>query len=258
MPQTPSRTTRMNHGVTNAAQRQTLGNADFPDPTYAVVIALEYINNNDLTAMTLAGGGSLTQSANMLTGAATLASVATAGTTQSAVTPAAFQVIGKRMFIKWAGMVDSLLGTIQIGFFASSTPTSQGVFILSDTSGNLTLNVRNAVGVTSVPFPATCNLVANVAVELGLEIDVQGNCFAYWNPTTGNVNDVGTIGAIASGVVNTGSPDGYVCAAYNQLNGALQNLPLPTALLQAGYAVTPTTAAARSLTSNFFLASQNR
>jgi hypothetical protein len=259
MPATLSRTTRMPHGVTNASPKQTLGNAHFPDPTYAAIIALEYLNNGDLTALTLAGGGTLTQAASVLGGASALTSGAVAATPQTAVTPAAFQTNGKRMFLKWAGQLDSLLGTIQIGFFASASATAQGIYILSDTSGNLTLNVRNASGVTTVPFPTVCNLAAATNVELGLEIDTQGNVFAFWNPTTGDTNDNGLIGAVTAGVApNPAMADGYVAAAYYQLNGALTGLFLPTVIMQAGFAVNPTTAAARTLQTNFFLAAQQR
>lgn len=259
MPAVLSSTTRMPHGVTNAAPRQTLGNAHFPDPTYAALIALEFLNAGDLTALTLAGGGTLTQFSSALGGQSGLTSGTVANTPQSAATPAAFQTNGKRMFMKWSGQVDNLLGTLQIGFFTTPVAASQGIFIQSDTSGNLSLIVRNGSGTTTVPFPAVCNLVAATTVELGIEVDPQGNCFAFWNPTTGDVADRGQIGAVTSGTApNPAAPDGYVAAAYYQLNGALQGLNLPTGLLEAGFAVIPTTAVARILTTDFFVAAQHR
>jgi hypothetical protein len=258
MPATLSQTSRSPHGLTNASPKQTLGNAHFPDPTFAALISLEYLDAGDLNSLTLAGGGTLTAVASALGGQALLTSGAVASTPQSASTPAAFQVNGKRMFIKWSGQVDSLLGTLQIGFFATPVAAAQGIFITSDTSGNLFLNVRNASGLQQFPFPTACKLAAATAIELGIEVDTQGNCFAFWNPTTGSTPDVGTIGAITNGVTNPGAPDGYVASAYFQLNGALQNLNIPTGLLQAGYAVIPTTAAARTLTTDFFVAAQHR
>lgn len=259
MPAVLSQTTRMPHGLTNAAPRQTLGNAHFPDPTHSFVIALDYLNANDLTALTLAGGGTLTQFSSALGGQSGMTSGAVANTPQSASTPAAFQTNGKRMFMKWAGQVDNLLGTLQIGFFTTPVAASQGIFIQSDTSGNLSLIVRNGTGTTTVPFPTGCNLVAATNVELGLEVDDQGNCFAFWNPTTGSVADRGFIGAVTTGVApNPAAPNGYVASAYFQLNGALQGLTLPTGLLEAGFAVIPTTAVARTLTTDFFVAAQHR
>lgn len=258
MPAVLSRTTRHPHGVTNAADRQTLGNANFPDPTFAALISLEYLQAGDLTALALAGGGTLTQVASALGGASLMTSGAVAGTPQSAATPAAFQTNGKRMFIKWSGQVDSLLGTLQIGFFTTPVAASQGVFIQSDTSGNLSLIVRNGTGTTTTPFPAVCNLAAATVVELGIEIDPQGNCFAFWNPSTGDTNDNGLIGAVGGTSPNPAVANDYVAAAYFQLNGALQNLNLPTGLLEAGFAVIPTTAVARTLTTDFFVAAQHR
>jgi len=258
MPATLSQTTRMPHGLTNAAPKQTMGNAHVPDPTFAALISLDYLNAGDLTALALAGGGTLAQVASSLGGAGLLTSGAVAATPQSASTPAAFQTNGKRMFMKWSGQVDSLLGTLQIGFFATPVANAQGVFITSDTSGNLTLNVRNGTGLQTFPFPAACPLAAATQVELGIEIDTQGNCFAFWNPTTGDQPDRGTIGAITNGITNNGAPDGAVVGAYYQLNGVLQGLTLPTGLLQAGYAVIPSTAAARTLTTDFFVAAQHR
>jgi len=258
MPAVLSRTTRSPHGHTNAAVRQTLGNAAFQDPTYAAIFEVDYLGPNDLTAMSLSGGGTLAQVASALGGQALMTSGAVANTPEAAVTPAAFQTNGKRMFMKWSGQVDSLLGTLQVGFFASAAAAAQGIYITSDTSGNLYLNVRNGTGLSQVQFPAACNLAAATFVELGLEVDPQGNCFAFWNPSTGDTNDNGLIGAINNGITNNGSPDGYVAALYYQLSGALQGLNLPTGLLEAGYAVYPTTSAARTLTVDFFLAAQHR
>jgi hypothetical protein len=248
----------MPHGVTNAAPRQTLGNAHFPDPTFAAVIALDYLNVGDLTALTLAGGGTLTQIASGLGGLGGLTSGAVANTPQSASTPAAFQTNGKRMFMKWAGQVDNPLGTIQVGFFTTPVAASQGIFIQSDTSGNLSLIVRNGSGTTTVPFPTACNLVGATNVELGIEVDPQGNCFAFWNPSTGDTSDAGMIGAVSGTSPNPAVANGYVAAAYFQLNGALQGLTLPTGLLEAGYMIIPTTAVARTMNIDFFVAAQHR
>lgn len=258
MSATLSRTTRMPYGVTNASPRQTLSNAGFLDPTFAALIALDYINANDLTALPNLAGSALMAQAAGIGGQASQTSGAVANTISAASTPAVFQINGKRIFMKWSGQVDSLLGTLFVGFFVSASLTSHGVFITSSTAGALTLNVIGAGGTQTFPFPAACVLAAATPIELGIEIDEQSNVFAYWNPTTGAINNQDTVGAVTFGTTGNGNPNGPVVSAYNQLNGQLQGLTLPTDLLEAGFGVDPTTAAARLLTTDFFVAAQHR
>jgi len=258
MPAKLSRTTRMPYGFTNAAYRQTMGNSGVPDPTWARVIALEYINNGDLTALT-AGGSAVMATATGVGGSATLTTGAAANTLGAyATTQAVFQVptvannLG-RMFFKWQGSIDSLLGTLQVGFVASAASSPQGVYIQSTvTTGALSLIVKNGSGTTTVPFPANLALVAGTSVELGIEIDTLGNVFGYYNPTTGAEPITGTVPSTPIGTV----ANGPVVAAYNQLNGALTGLFLPTAALYTSQGAIPTTAVARVLTVNFFVAVQ--
>lgn len=249
MPAKLSRTTRMPYGVTNAAPRQTMADAAILDPTYAAVIALDFLSANDVNALSTAGGGTFT-SLTGLGGLAALTSGAVAGTLEYAATPqAAFQITqGQRMFFKWAGTVDNLLGTLQLGFVAANTNLPNGVYITSSTAGLLTLNIVGPGGTTAIPFPAGFTLVAGTQVELGIEIDPYGSVFAYYNPTTG-ASKSNTDGSIANGPV---------VAAYAQLNGVSQNLTLPTAVLFASMAVNPTTNVARTMNVDFFVAAQQR
>jgi hypothetical protein len=258
MPAKLSRTTRMPYGMTNAAARQTMGNSGVADPTWARMIALEYINNNDTTALTENGSATVTLAAGV-GGSATLTTGAVANTLGAAATAqAVFQVptvannLG-RMFFKWQGSIDSLVGTLQVGFVASAASSPQGIYIQSAvTTGALSLIVKNGSGTTTVPFPASLALVAGTTVELGLEVDTLGNVFAFFNPTTGAEPITGTVPSTPIGTV----ANGPVVAAYNQLNGALTGLFLPTSALFASQGAIPTTAVARVVTVNFFVALQ--
>lgn len=251
MPAELSPVTRMPRGVTNAAPRQTMANFGAPDPTWARQIALEYISNGDLTALT-ANGSAVMASAAGVGGQATLTTGASANTLGAfATNQAIFQVpqtsntLG-RMFYKWSGSLDSLAGTLQVGFVASAASSPQGIYIQSVvTTGALQLIIKNGSGTTTVPLNQS--LVAGTAVELGIEVDFQGNVFAYYNPTTGNAPD-NTNGTVANGPI---------AAAYYQQNGALTGIFLPTGTaLYASQGAIPTTAVARVLTINFFVAAQ--
>lgn len=244
-----SSTTRMPNGVTNAAPRQTMGNASYPDPTWSIMFALDFVKNSD-TNINTGGGGSFALTPGV-GGLAALTSGAVAGTLEYAATPQPiFQITnGQRMFFKWSGSLDSLLGTAVIGFVEANTATPNGVYITSTvTTGALQLVIKNGTGTTTVPFPSNLALVAGTTVELGIEIDPQGNVFAYYNPTTGASKN-NTDGSVSNGPV---------AAAYAQLNGVNQNLTLPTGVMDAQIGVIPTTNVARVLTSDFLVASQNR
>ena len=258
MPAVLSRTTRMPNGLTNASPKQTLSNAGFPDPTWAMLLALDFINALDSSALSNSGGSTFALTTGV-GGNALLTSGAVANTPAFASTPQnAFQIAsGKRMFFKWKGSLDNLLGTIMVGFYAAAATGVAGVYITSDTSGNLFLNV-NGTSNTQTAFPSSCKIAAGTVVELGLEIDPQGNVFAYWNPTTGGQPSSGTVGAVDGSTTVGTTPDGSVTALYTQLNGALTGVTPPTGTLLAGVGVNPTTAAARTLTSDFIVAAQDR
>lgn len=258
MPAKLSRTSRNPYGITNAAPRQTMGNAGIPDPTWARMIALEYIDNNDILALTQNGGATVALAAGV-GGQATITTGAAANTLgASSTNQAVFSVptvannLG-RLFFKWQGTVDSLLATLQVGFVASAAAAPQGVFIQSVvTTGALQLIIRNGSGTTTVPFPAGQTLVAGTLVELGIEVDTLGNVFGFFNPTTGPVAQTGTVPSTPIGT----QANGPTVAAFNQLNGALTGLFLPTAALFASEGAIPTTAVARTVSVNFFVAAQ--
>jgi len=258
MPAVLSRTTRMPNGLTNAAPKQTLSNAGFPDPTWSAMLALDFLSALDASALSNSGGSTFALTIGV-GGNALLTSGAVANTPAFASTPQnSFQVTtGKRMFFKWKGSVDNLLGTIMVGWYASAAANVAGIYITSDTSGNLFLNV-NGTSNTNIPFPASCKIAAGTVVELGLEVDPQGNVFAYWNPTTGGQPGSGTVGAVDGSTTVGTTPDGSVAALYVQLNGALTGVTPPTGTLLAGMGVNPTTAAARTLTTDFLVAAQDR
>jgi hypothetical protein len=254
MPAELSRVSRMPFGVTNAAPRQTMANYGCPDPVWSAYIDLDYIQLGDTAATTQTGGGSFGLVAGV-GGLAGLVSGAVANTIETASTnQAVFQVpqtnnAQGRMFFKWAGTVDSLLGTIQVGFVASQGNSPQGIYIQSVvTTGALQLIVKNGTGTSTFAFPANLALVAGTQVELGIEVDIYGNVFAYYNPTTGECPQ-NTNGTLANGPV---------VAAYIQQFGALTGLFLPTGVLFASQGVIPTTAAARTLTIDYFVAAQVR
>jgi hypothetical protein len=243
----------MPYGVTNAAPRQTMGNYGSIDPTWARQIALEYIDNNDAIALTENGSATVALTTGV-GGAGLLTTGATANTLGAASTAQAiFQVpttsngLG-RMFFKWSGSIDSLVGTLQVGFVASAASSPQGIYIQSTvTTGALSGIIKNGSGTTTVPFPSNLALVAGTVVELGIEVDFEGNVFFFYNPTTGNVQP-NTNGTIANGPV---------AAAYNQINGALNPaMFLPASALFASQGAIPTTAVARAVTIQFFVAAQ--
>lgn len=245
-----SRTTRMPNGLTNAAPRQTLSNAGFPDPTWELMFYKDFVQPSDVNAFNTGGGGTFALTTGV-GGFGLLTSGAVGGTLEFAATiQAIFQIVsGQRMFFKWSGAIDSLLGTLIAGFVEANTATPNGVYITSAvTTGALSLVIKNGTGTTTVPFPANLALVAGTNVELGIEIDPQGNVFAYYNPTTG-ASKTNTDGSVSNGPV---------VAAYAQLNGVNQNLTLPTGAMDAQMGVVPTTAVARTLTVDFFVAAQQR
>lgn len=254
MTQRISAVTRMPFGVTNASPRQTMANYGCPDPMWSAYVDLDYIQNGDITALTQNGGATLALVAGV-GGLATVTTGAAANTLGAASTnQAVFQIpqtsnAQGRMFFKWAGSIDSLLGTLQVGFVASAASSPQGIYIQSTvTTGALSLIIKNGSGTTTVPFPANLALVAGTQVELGIEVDTLGNVYAYFNPTTGEApyNTNGTLS------------NGAVVASYNQLNGALTGIFLPTGVLFASQGAIPTTAVARVLTVDYFVAAQVR
>lgn len=252
MPAELSPVTRMPRGLTNAAPRQTMANYGAPDPTWSRQIALEYINNGDLTALT-ESGSAVVASAAGVGGNATITTGAVANTLGAAATAQAVFQVGQpgtntlgRMFFKWSGSIDSLVGTLQVGFVASAASSPNGIYIQSEvTTGALSLIVKNASGTTTVPLNQS--LVAATQVELGIEVDFEGNVFVFYNPTTGNAPN-NTNGTVANGPI---------AAAYYQQNGALTGIYLPLGIaLYASQGAIPTTAVARVLTVNFFVAAQ--
>lgn len=254
MPAELSRVTRMPYGVTNAAPRQTMANYGAPDPVWGAYVDLDYIQNGDLTALTASGTATSALAAG-IGGLAAITSGATAAVPGAfATNQAVFQVpqttnAQGRMFFKWAGFIDSLVGTLQVGFITAQGASPQGIYIQSTvTTGALSLIVKNASGTTTVPFPSNLALVAGTLVELGIEVDIYGNVFGYFNPTTGECpqNTNGTLS------------NGPVAAAYIQIQGALTGLFLPLGAMFASQAVIPTTAVARVMTVDYFVAAQVR
>lgn len=267
MPQFNSLTTRIPNGVTNAAQWQTMGAAGTTDPTWAH----RYWNDFDTYSAsdwTIALTGTGTVAKTDFDGGAILVSN-TAGATDSQyiqLTNAGFKIHpAKATFFKFAGQMSDILnsvfycGLVQKGATTIASITD-GIFISKATSstGALTLNVRQSSTAYTVAFPAVEAIVAATNFELGFSVDVYGNVAAYFNPTTGS-NPIS-----ASAAASSNQSRGYVCALYT--NGgpgpipASQSVPIvqPTALLTPAFGLLNASAATRTLTVDYLVASCER
>jgi hypothetical protein len=242
-----SQTTRSPDGITNAAPWQTMGNSGIPDPTWAHVYSNDFdtflasdwtISNTGVTptnALVAADGGTLLTT--------TTAGIADASYLQL-VTAGFKLIVGKAVFFKFSGILSDVTNSVfHCGLIAqSATPAAaaDGLYLYKATGAG-TLVLRSVVGgvTTSVALPAACALVAATAFELGIEVDYLGNVNAYWNPTTGN-------NPINSAV----SPRGRVAS--------LAAPGLTQVLLTPSFGLLNSTAAARTLQTDFICASRER
>ena len=256
-------TTRMPNGVNNCSPWQTMGASGTPDPTFAVQYESDFLQPTDVSNLTLTnvtGTGTFAATTGQ-NGLANLIT-ATAGATDRSVVglaSLAFALVpGKATFYKFAGKLDSILGTVEFGFGAfTGAAVTNGVTIKA-VGGVLSLNVYVAgTLVSTTPFPTACALVSGTPFEVGLMVDWQQNVAGFFNPTTGGTAN-GASQVTANNVANGNQPRGRVAAAYYELNGALTGLTLPTAQMNPFFSLTNTTAVARTLTADFMVASLER
>lgn len=240
-------TTRMPNGVTNAAPWQTMAGAGRPDPTWSH----QYVNDFDTYAagdwtVTVVGTGSeVLTSAN---GGELLLTNSAAGTDAiyMQLKAAGFQLTpGKDAFFKFAGILaDVLAEEFYAGLIAIDTtplaPTD-GVYIHKP-SGASALTLVTAIGsvITTTPLPASTNLVAATAFEVGFHVDTQGNIEVFVNPGTGP-NPADTTGQKAVGHVAT-----------------LVGGGLTQALLSPSFGLLNASAVAHTLGVDYIVASVNR
>jgi hypothetical protein len=266
MAQFDSLTTRMPGGVTNAAPWQTMGASGVPDPTWAHV----YANDFDTYAAgdwTIALTGTGTVAKTDFDGGAILLSN-TAGATDAQyvqLTNAGFKMLpNKAAFFKFAGQMSDIAndvfyaGLVQKGATTLASITD-GVFISKTTSnsGALTLNVRQGGTAYTAAFPALEAIAANTYFELGFMVDYLGNVAAFFNPTTGS-NPISAAAAASS------QARGRVAALY--ANGGPGPIPasqaapivLPTALLTPAFGLLNASAATRTLTVDYLVATRER
>ena len=266
MAQFDSLTSRMPNGLTNAAPWQTMGASGLPDPTWSHI----YANDFDTYAAgdwTIALTGTGTVAKTDFDGGAILVSN-TAGATDSQyvqLTNAGFKIHpGKATFFKFAGqMSDILNSTFYCGLVQKGATTiasiTDGIFISKDTSttGALTLHVRQASTNYQVALPALNAIVANTYFELGIMVDYLGNVAAFFNPTTGS-------NPISAAAAASGQNRGRDAALY--ANGGPGPIPptqtvpvvVPTALLTPAFGLLNASAAARTLTVDYIVASCER
>lgn len=260
-----SLTTRMPNGVTNCAPWQTMGAAGTPDPTWSHI----YANDFDTYAAadwTIALTGTGTTALTDYDGGAILVSN-TAGATDAQyiqLKNAGFKIHpGKATFFKFAGqMSDIANSTFYCGLVQKGATTiasiTDGIFISKDTSttGALTLHVRQASTNYQVALPALNALVAATYFELGIMVDYLGNVAAFFNPTTGS-NPISA--ASAASTQNRGR-DAALYGANGSPLPAGQTVPvvLPTALLTPAFGLLNASAATRTLTVDYIVASCER
>ena len=250
--------TRMPNGLTNTAPWQTMGNAGTTDPVWSHRYWTDFdtFNSADWTINKVGTG---TTALTAFNGGALLVSN-TAGATDAIemqLTTAGFKIqgtAGKACFFKFAGQMSDIAnsgfyaGLVQAGATTIASITD-GVFISKDTTttGALTLHVRIASADVNVTLPSPNTLVAATYFELGIEVDVNGNIKAYFNPTTGS-NPIFAAQAASSG---------------GAARGAVAMIPfasgqLPTALLTPAFGYINASAATRTLTVDYIVVSNER
>lgn len=262
MPYFQSLTSNSPNGLTNAQEWQTLGQAGFPDPTWAH----QYSNDFDTYVagdwtVTLVGTGTQALAAGL--GGRLLVSN-TAGATDSTVmqkTPAGFNIptaspsptTGKQTFFKFQGQLSAVTadtffcGLAQAGATSIASITN-GIYIAkANGQAGLTLNVVAASSTTTVAFPASCVLTAATDFELGFMVDAYGNVAGFWNPTTGWSTPISAAN-LAAGTQTRG----YACALY------APTMPAAATLVSPIFGLTNTSAVANTMQVDYIFASNDR
>ena len=242
-----SSTSRDPHGLTNASPDQTMGNAGQLDPTWSHT----YSNDFDTFAagdwtITAVGTGTNALAAGLGGQLLSTTSIGIADSLSLQLVAAGFQLTpGKPVYFKFQGQLSDVINDVfYAGLIAkSATPltAADGLYFLKAT-GQAGIVLQSIIGgvTTSTPIPTPAILVAGVQFELGIEVDYLGNVAAYFNPTTGDVS---------------------INAAANQGRGrvaSLQGAALTQVLLTPTFGLVNSTAVARSLSTDYIVAVNNR
>lgn len=262
MPYFDSLTSNTPNGLTNAAPWQTLGQAGFPDPTWAHVYANDFdtYTAGDWT-VTLVGTG--TQALTAGVGGRLLLTNTTgaADAIYMQKNPAAFNIptaspspsTGKQTFFKFQGQLSAVTQDV---FFCGLTKggsttiasITDGIYIAKATGqAGLTLNVVAASVTQTVAFPSTCVLTAATDFEVGFMVDVYGNVGAFFNPTTGWTTPISSAN-LAAGTQTRG----VVCALY------APTMPTSTVNMAPHFGILNSTGVANTLNVDYILASNDR
>jgi hypothetical protein len=165
------------------------------------------------------------------------------------VTTASFKnTPGKGMFFKFKGTLSDVTNcAFHAGLIiTSATPqaATDGIYIFKPSGAALMQLISKIGGVTTTAsFPASQIPVNGVAFEVGIMIDANGNIGAFFNPTTGS------------------NPISASAAATGQARGRVASILAPSItaqLLTPSFGILNSTAAARTLTADFVVASRER
>ena len=251
-----SQTTRIPDGVTNAAPWQTFANVGVLDPSWAHV----YHNDFDTYlpsdwTITLTGTGTSALAVGAIGGA--LLATTTAGAADAnyyQLVQASFQLTPREtLHFKYFGILSDVTNDV---FYAgmlskSATPltATDGIYILKAT-GQAGLTLNSVIGgvTTSTPIPGT--LVAGVAFELGLEVDYLGNLAAFFNPGTG--------GPFTAPTLNSHPGRQAVIFGLNAVTGQSPSAALTQVALSPSFGLLNSTAAARTLTTDYVTVASSR
>jgi hypothetical protein len=241
-----SLTTRMPKGLTNADSRQIMGAAGTPDPTWSQMYCEDFntFAPGDYTNTTVGTG-----TATLIPwdgGAIALAtSAGAADSVYLQLVSASYKnTAGRAMFFKFKGQLSEVINCVfHAGLMATDTTPQDdpnGIYIRKPTGAATLQLVITVGGVPAVyPFPTSLLLTAATDFEVGFMVDYLGNVAGFYNPGTGPKQQ------------NTPNiPDGRVVSAVAP--------SLPTALLAPSMGLLNSTAAARTLTADFIVASRER
>lgn len=264
MPYFQSLTDTCPNGVTNANDFQTLGQAGFPDPSFAHVYFNDFdtYTAGDWTVTTVTAGAPTQALAAGLGGRLLVTNTnGAADATYMQKNPAGFNIpqaspspsTGKQTFFKFQGQLSAVnldvffCGLAQAGATTIASITN-GIYIAKATAQTgLTLNIVVASVTTTIAFPATCVLTAATDFELGFFVDVYGNVAGFWNPTTGWSTPI-TSANLAAGTQTRG----YACAVYAPA------LPTPATLVSPIFGLLNSSGVANTLQVDYILASNDR
>ena len=235
------------NGISNAAPWQTMASAGLPDPTWGHTYVTDFDTFN-AADWTITRVGTGTQALTPFDGGALLLTNS-AGATDSAffqLVNASFKLLPPHeTFFKFAGMLSDVVNCVfYCGLLATTvTPFTpgDGVYILKATGqAALSLNVVIGGVTTTFPLPASAVLVANTYFELGLHMTITGGVEVFFNPTTGHIPPQPPAGAV---------------------RGYATQIPAPAAgltqvLLNPSFGLLNSTAAGRTLTTDYVVASR--